>query len=277
MTAYPAYTVETMLANLYWDQLMREPRYADPLRLQRFGGKSYCQNDEDGILAEIFRRIGTASRRFVEIGVQDGRECNSLALLMQGWRGTWIEASAAHVADARRIFAQLTGEGRLEIREAFVTVENAAALVGQGPLDLLSIDIDGNDWHVWKALHDPARGLFREAPRVVVVEYNASWAPPIDAVMAYKADYCWTDDGDNRVGASLCAFERLGRENGYALVGCSASGVNAFFVREDLAEGRFLAPFDAATHFEPPRYFLYNLHRGHRPGFGLVTLTEPRR
>lgn len=267
MTLYPAYTVETMLAALYWDQLMREPRYAEPLRLPRFGGKSYCQNDEDGILAEIFRRIGTESRRFVEIGVQDGRECNTLALLMQGWRGAWIEASASHVADARRIFAQLTAESRLDIREAFVTVENAAALVGDGPLDLLSIDIDGNDWHVWNALS--------VRPRVVVVEYNASWAPPIDAVMAYQPDYCWTDHGDNRAGASLCAFARLGAAKGYALVGCSASGVNAFFVRADLAEGRFLAPFDAATHFEPPRYFLCNLHRGHRPGFGPVALTEP--
>jgi hypothetical protein len=267
MSQYPAYTVETMLANLCWDQLMRDPRYADPLRLQRFGGKTYCQNDEDGILAEIFRRVGTESRRFVEIGVQDGRECNTLALLMRGWRGAWVEADAAHVADARRIFAQLTEEGRLEIREAFVTVENAAALVGEGPLDLLSIDIDGNDWHVWNALD--------VRPRVVMVEYNASWAPPVDAVMEYRADYCWTDDGDNRAGASLSAFERLGRTKGYALVGCSASGVNAFFVRDDLAEGRFLAPFDAATHFEPPRYYLHNFQRGHRPGFGPVILTEP--
>jgi hypothetical protein len=265
MAEYPAYTSETMLANLFWQTLMREPRYAEPLRLPRFGAKSYCQNDEDGILAEIFRRIGTESRRFVEIGVQDGRECNSLALLMQGWTGTWIEASHNHVADAREIFAQLIGEGRLTVTQAFVTVENAAALVGNAPLDLLSIDIDGNDWHVWKALD-------RVKPRVVMVEYNASWAPPIDAVMAYKADYCWTDDGDNRAGASLVAFERLGRAKGYALVGCSASGVNAFFVREDLASGCFHEPFDAATHYEPPRYFLYNLHRGHRPGFGPIVL-----
>ena len=73
----------------------------------------------------------------------------------------------------------------------------------------------------------------------------------------------------------LAAFERLGRETGYALVGCSAAGVNAFFVREDLARGRFHAPFDAATHYEPPRYFLHDLHRGHRAGFGPLTLRDP--
>ena len=53
--------------------------------------------------------------------------------------------------------------------------------------------------------------------------------------------------------ASLAAFERLGRERGYALVGCDFTGTNAFFVRADLAEGKFLAPFDAATHYEPSR------------------------
>jgi len=55
-----------------WDEEMKKPRHADPKRLVRYGYKVYCQNDEDGIIAEIFRRIGTTSRTFVEFGVETG-------------------------------------------------------------------------------------------------------------------------------------------------------------------------------------------------------------
>ena len=60
------------------------------------GYKVFSQNQEDGMVAEVFRRIGTTSRRFIEFGVQDGLECNSTFLLMRGWRGAWIEGSAAN-------------------------------------------------------------------------------------------------------------------------------------------------------------------------------------
>ena len=82
-------------------------------------------------------------------------------------------------------------------------------------------------------------------------------------------------DGSNFSGASLGALAALGHEKGYALVGCSLAGVNAFFVREDLVGESFCAPFSAENHYEPPRYFLY--HRpGHRRGWGaFVTQSGP--
>jgi hypothetical protein len=57
-------------------------------------------------------------------------------------------------------------------------------------------------------------------------------------------------------GGSLKAFEKLGAELGYALVGCELAGINAFFVRQDLVGDKFAAPFTAENHYEPPRYFL---------------------
>ena len=70
-----------------WDEEMKKPRHADPKRLVRYGYKVYCQNDEDGIIAEIFRRIGTESRTFVEFGVETGVECNSVKLLVEYLHG----------------------------------------------------------------------------------------------------------------------------------------------------------------------------------------------
>ena len=73
-------------------------------------------------------------------------------------------------------------------------------------------------------------------------------------MVEYQADRAW--NGTSSFGASLSAYERLGREKGYALAGCSLNGVNAFFVRQELCGDLFDAPFTATHHFEPIRYVL---------------------
>ena len=78
----------------FWAETLAQPRYADPKRLLRHGFKVYSQHDEDGIIQEIFRRIGAPARTFVEVGVETGVECNTAKLLIEGWRGFWIEANA---------------------------------------------------------------------------------------------------------------------------------------------------------------------------------------
>src|ERR1700756_5561389 len=110
-----------------WEQELAKPRHADPKRLVRYGNKVYCQNDEDGIIAEIFRRIGTTSRTFVEFGVETGVECNSAKLLVEGWRGLWIESSPADAAAIRRDFAPFMVDGNLVLQESLVTAENINA------------------------------------------------------------------------------------------------------------------------------------------------------
>lgn len=262
---YPAYQIETLLALQYWEDLIAQPRQREDGRLLRFGAKAYCQNDEDGILAEIFRRIGPGGRRFLEIGVEDGRQCNSLALLLRGWQGAWVEADAARAEGARRNAGQFVGTGALAIHHGHATPQNIGDLVGPGPLDLLSIDIDGNDYWLWQAAPNH--------PRVVVIEYNASWFPPLDVVMARDDGFDWAATGTNGAGASLTALTRLGAAKGYHLVGCSAAGVNAFFVRADLTGDHFAAPFTAQNHFEPPRYFLERLHIGHANGLQPVVIS----
>jgi hypothetical protein len=242
-----------------WDEEIEKPRHADPKRLVRYGYKVYSQNDEDGIIAEIFRRIGTTSRTFVEFGVETGVECTTARLLVEGWRGLWIESNAGSAAAIRRDFAPFIDGGKLRLQESRVTAENINALIGQGgisgEIDLISIDIDGNDYWVWKAI-DVVN------PRVVVIEYNATLRPPMALVVPYRADAQW--DGSNHYGASLEALVRLAAAKNYRLVGCSVAGVNAFFVRADLAADRFLEPATAREHYEPPRHYFHMLPAGHR-------------
>jgi len=252
---------QALLAHLsYYETTLQTPRYAAPKRLLRHGAKVYSQNDEDGILQEIFRRIGVNRRTFVEFGVQDGGECNTLLLLSSGWSGLWMEASAVYEAAIRERFDLFLRNEQLTCRQAFITAGNINELMSDcaPDLDLLSIDIDYNDYWIWKALT-----VVR--PRVVVIEYNASLKPPLSLAAPYGEDRRW--DGSNFHGASLKALEKLGAEKGYSLVGCCFSGVNAFFVRDDLTADHFHAPFTAEEHYEPPRYFL-KYAAGHRPGIG---------
>ncbi|HML14671.1 MAG TPA: hypothetical protein VK456_15295, partial [Xanthobacteraceae bacterium] len=117
-----------------WEEEMKKPRHADPKRLVRYGYKVYSQNDEDGIIAEIFRRIGTTTRTFVEFGVETGAECNTAKLLVEGWHGLWIEANAAGAAAIRRDFAPFIADRSLALQESLVSAENINGLIGQGGL-----------------------------------------------------------------------------------------------------------------------------------------------
>jgi len=247
----------------YWEEEMEKPRNTDPKRLLRHGFKVYSQNDEDGILEEIFRRIGVSDRRFVEFGVQSGFECNTAKLLVEGWHGLWMEADSAFAAKIRAHFTDFLSLGKLQLIEEMVTAENINDLLSRsgmsGDIDLLSIDIDFNDYWVWKAV-EVAK------PRVVSIEYNASLRPPLSLVVPYDPKAAWK--GGNYFGASLAALVKLAREKGYRIVGCGFAGVNAFFVREDLCKDLFLEPATAEEHYEPPRYFSTVMPSGHsgKPG-----------
>lgn len=249
----------------YWERTLETPRYADPKRLLRYGWKAWSQADEDGILHEIFRRIGEGERTFVEFGVcaRDRKpENNTTALLMTGWRGTWMEADEEGAAYLREAYAGPIGQGRLKLVRVCVgrdTIEPLLQTEGpQGELSLLSIDVDGNDYWIWEAVQSVR-------PRAVAIEYNATWHPPLALTVPYREGIEW--DKTNYFGASLAALEKLGRRKGYALVGCSFSGVNAFFVRQDLVKRRFRGPYTAENHYEPPRYEMC-VPSGHRPGIG---------
>ena len=219
---------------------------ADPSDLRHFEYSTHSQNGEDGIIAEIFRRMGQGQRAFVEIGASDGAENCTADLASRGWSGVWVEGDPDKVAAARR----RTVDNSVRVLEAFVdrtsilsVLEGAATPTEP---DLLVIDVDGNDYWIWEAVAS------RYRPRVVVIEYNSTVGPHLQWVMPYNANHRW--DNTAWHGAGLAALAQLGRRLGYALVGCDSHGVNAFFVLGRDA-WRF-SPASVRDRWVPPRYSL---------------------
>jgi hypothetical protein len=245
-----AATLEKIICETQIRELLRESRYQDPLRLERCAFKVFSQNGEDGIVQEIFRRIGTGNKRFIELGVHDGLECNTHFLLYSGWTGLWIEGNESAAARIRDIFACPLADGSLGFEQSFITAENIDATISRtrftGEIDLLSIDVDGNDYYICSA-------ITAVSPRVIIAEYNASFPPPIEWIKPYEPTYVW--DGSVYFGASLAAYAKMLGKKGFTLVGTDLCGVNAFFVRNDLVKG-FAEAGDIAALYNPPRFFL---------------------
>lgn len=226
--------------------------------LNKFGAKFFSQTDEDGITGEILRRIGIEQGTFLEIGVGDGTENNTLLLLATGWRGVWIGGQDL-------CFDHSLNPDRLTFVKTWVTRENIVDTISPGSSsltaatpDVLSLDIDGNDLYVLEEMLN--HGL---TPKLAIVEYNAKFPPPIEWCIEYNPAHTW--EGTDYFGASLESFRTLFRKHGYTLVCCNAvTGANAFFVRNDYL-GLFPdIPDDIRDIFFPPRYLLF-LNYGHRP------------
>lgn len=206
-----------------------------------YGAKVFSQNGEDGILHRIFSEIGTTCKHVVEIGAGDGIECMAANLVINhGFTATLFDGSADRLAIGRQEYGRRGILDRASFNHAWITRENivdvlerSGACAVTGECDLLSLDIDGVDYYVLKAIMDA--GTLR--PRVLVLEYqdilgpNSTHTVVYDPVFDHTAYDCW--NGPNYCGASLGAFRYL-LKDAYAFVGCEAAGFNAFFVRRDL-------------------------------------------
>lgn len=221
--------------------------------LSEFELQVFSQNGEDGVIAEILRRITPPARYFVEFGIESGVQGNCVFLAdVMNWRGLFMESEKTSFEALRRKYGY---NDRIRVMEVEVTASNINALLSDHgvpeELGVLSIDIDGNDYWVWEAIECVR-------PCVVVIEYNSSLPPDTHFVQPYAAVEKW--DATDFFGASLGALCNLAAAKGYSLVHCDLSGVNAFFVRTDLA-GPFGDPGAV-----PRRGLSYGLLGGrHRP------------
>lgn len=212
----------------------------------------WSQADEDGILEAILRRI-EAPHRFLEIGVGDGLENNTLYLLALGWSGAWI-------GDEELAFQLLPGDPLTYVRSR-VVLENLMAVVIDADVDpteelgVVSIDVDGNDYHFSEVLLEAGM-----RPAVWIVEYNGRLPVGCDWVMPYASEHRW--DGSDYFGASLFALSRLMKSFGYRLVACSGQGANAFFVSKEYANLFEDCPSDELNLYRPPFYYFATV--GHR-------------
>ncbi len=265
-------TAQTQSQALVRD-ILKDPKYDDPKRLERFGYCVASQNEEDGMLAEVFRRIGETNRTFFEFGVGNGLQNITFHMLLNGWKGWWIEIHQAKLAFMRQYFSGALKEGRLVIDDSHIDAENINAVCEKlgipEEIDLLSIDIDGNDYHVFERMS-------RVRARVVVLEYNPLYPPPMRLVGAYDPNYSYSEQ--TYIGASLQSLTELAESKGYQLVGTSISGINAIFVRKDLAGDKFAAPATPEHLYHGPRYqlsFTGGFGSGIRANFGPLHQVAP--
>jgi len=208
--------------------------------LHTIGYRSYSQFDEDGILQAILAAIGISDGISVEIGIGDGRECNTTYLLFNhGWHGLLVDASAQQVRRAKRFFkyAKDTRAFPPTVLCQSVTADNINALLDEQRLlnkevDVFSLDIDSKDYWLLKAMEC--------RPKVIIAEVRG-WFPP-DRAVTVPENWVYQTAHPEYYGQSLAGAEALLRGRGYSLVGVNKYCSNAFFVRGDVMTRALPAP-----------------------------------
>lgn len=196
---------------------MTNVNYNLSINLQQHERKIFSQNGEDGVIKKIFEVIKTTNKYYVEFGVENANECNTRNLRENcGWSGLLMDGGYENK--------------EIGLYQEFITAENINNLFQKynvpQEFDLLSIDIDYNDFYVWKSLDE----IYQT--RVVIIEYNASHLPTEDKVVKYDPNAVW--DTTNYFGASIRALYNLGKRKGYSLIYANNQGVNLFFVKSSI-------------------------------------------
>ncbi len=223
----------------------------------------FSQWGEDGIIEWLVAHVPVPNMRFVEFGVETFREANCRFLLQnRNWKGLVMDGNEQNLQALKSL--PLYWMYDLTAKAAFVSAENINGLIEEagfgGPLGILSIDIDGNDYWVWKAIKvvDPA---------IVICEYNPVLGDIRPVVVPYDPDFRRFDAHYSGLhfGSSIAALKYLATEKGYRFLGTNSNGINAFFVKDDLA-GSVIPLLEVQTAF-PSR------HRDSRSEQGVLSFT----
>ena len=206
------------------------PRSLGTPALRPYELRVTSQNGEDGVLAEIIARIGTGERVVAEFGAGDGSETTTGFLVdWCGWSAAYVEIDSE---SARRLARKHQHEDRVRTACSRITEENLEPLLASMGVpdepDVLSIDVDSVDFWLWRA-PSPLR------PPLLVIADHAS-PPPGPRLTTPRNRQAGWDGATDHYGASLDALVGLGQTKGYTLVHTDLAGVNAFFVRDDLAD-----------------------------------------
>ena len=247
-------TQQTRIQQQLYRQTLRKSRIEEGMSFPAvYEHQTFSQNGEDGILREILRRMKKDRGWFVEIGSGDGLENNTRLLLETGWEGVWIDGSEGCCSLAGQVNKKFIENGKLKIRNSLVTAENVNQLITDlkvpQNIDVLSLDVDLNTYHVWEKLEETSA-------QIAIIEYNGFFPADSDWVAEYDPSGWW--DGGFNMGAALKPLDELSRKKGYRLIGCDLSGANAFFIREELAKVHFADTQDVNKLFEPAQPFLLN-------------------
>ena len=236
-----------MLYNFYRYSIRQGERFP----LKDTGFRVYSQFEEDGLLLYIFAAIGIKEKIFIDIGAGDGinSNCANLALNF-GWRGLFIDGNPSNIKKGKAYYENNPDTVLYPPRfaHAFVQAENINQIIQEngfsGEIDLLSIDIDGNDFWIWDALNIVE-------PRVVIVETHTEFGMN-SIVVPYDKEYRYPGKHPDYHGASPVAMQKLAHKKGYRLIGANHYGFNTIYVKNGIGED-ILPAVQVETIIQHPR------------------------
>jgi hypothetical protein len=191
----------------------------------------FSQFGDDGILQYLIDQAKPSIEKFIEFGVENYSEANTRFLLLNNnWSGLIIDGDPVNMDFVRRSHDFWRYD--LQAVSQFIDRDNINALFEKagftGEIGLLSVDIDGNDYWVWEAIHVVN-------PVIVTVEYNSVFGAERAVTIPYDGAFNRTSAHFSNLywGTSLKALCLLAEKKGYSFVGCNSAGNNAHFVRKD--------------------------------------------
>ncbi|GAB3793499.1 hypothetical protein GCM10028819_05250 [Spirosoma humi] len=207
-------------------------KHATSIREAEF--KVFSQFGDDGIIQFLLNKIPISVDKFIEFGVESYEESNTRFLLMHdNWQGLVIDGSSENIDYIKK--DPIYWKFDLTAINSFITTENINQLLQDngfdGKIGILSIDIDGNDYWVWKAISVCD-------PDIVIIEYNSLFGIDRSITVPYEPSFYRLSAHYSGLyfGASLKALCDLGETKGYSLVGCNMAGNNAYFIKNKLVE-----------------------------------------
>lgn len=201
--------------------------------------KVFSQFGDDGIIQYLAHNLDLRNKTFIEFGTEDYFESNTRFLLQKdNWSGFVMDGSSKHMAKLKK--APFYWKHDLNAQTAFVTKDNINHLLSAGitdwdGVDVLHIDIDGNDYWVWKEIE--------MTPAVVIMEYNSNFGIERAITVPYDPEFYRTHAHFSNLywGCSLKALYLLALNKGYEFIGCNSAGNNAYFIRKDKMNDRVRA------------------------------------
>lgn len=189
----------------------------------------FSQFGDDGIIQYLVNEIHPEEKFFVEFGVENYLESNTRYLLQNNnWYGLIIDATKKNIDFIKQ--QDFYWRHDLKAVESFVTAENINVLLKDVPKNagLLHIDIDGNDYWIWKAI----TGVVAD---IVIIEYNSIFGSDRAITVPYNPSFNRTQAHYSNLyaGASLTTLCDLAEEKGYVFIGSNSAGNNAYFIKKE--------------------------------------------